>query len=95
MRSALAVGDSAAMRAAALARKLTGVALDYVVMTQWCKPFSPKALAENSATTRQIMGILGHDDIQHAELYTREAEQRGLAADGMEKLVDWRKKPSG
>src|ERR1700736_4308089 len=28
MRSALAVGDSAAMRAAALARKLTGVALD-------------------------------------------------------------------
>jgi site-specific recombinase XerC len=98
---------------------------DHVVMTQWGKPFSAKALgmrmqkwtaaagippghtlhglrktlgkalAENSATTRQIMGILGHDDIQHAELYTREAEQRGLAADGMEKLVDWRKKPVG
>jgi site-specific recombinase XerD len=44
-------------------------------------------LAESGATTRQIMAILGHDDINHAELYTREAEQRRLAADGMRKLT--------
>jgi integrase len=47
-----------------------------------------KMLAESGATTRQIMAILGHDDINHAELYTREAEQRQLAADGMRKLTD-------
>lgn len=46
-----------------------------------------KLLAENGATTRQIMAILGHDDIAHAELYTREAEQKRLAADGMKKLT--------
>jgi site-specific recombinase XerD len=90
---------------------------EYVVMTQYEKPFSAKALsrrmqdrtkaaglapghtlhglrktlgkmlAESGATTRQIMAILGHDDINHAELYTREAEQRRLAADGMELLT--------
>ena len=47
-----------------------------------------KLLAEGGATTRQIMSILGHDDINHAELYTREAEQRQLAADGMRTLTD-------
>jgi integrase len=46
-----------------------------------------KMLAESGATTRQIMAILGHDDIAHAELYTREAEQRLLATDGMDKLT--------
>jgi integrase len=88
-----------------------------ILVTQYGRPFSPKALgmrmqdwtkaaglppghtlhglrktlgkmlAERGATTRQIMAILGHDDIAHAELYTREAEQRVLAADGMEKLT--------
>jgi integrase len=90
---------------------------EYVVLTQWGKPFSVKALgmrmqgwtraaglapghtmhglrktlgkllAENCATTREIMAVLGHDCIQHAELYTREAEQRRLAAEGMKKLT--------
>jgi site-specific recombinase XerC len=90
---------------------------DYVLLTQYGRPFSPKALgmrmqdwtkaaglppgytlhglrktlgkllAEHGATTRQIMAILGHDDIAHAELYTREAEQKQLAADGMSKLT--------
>jgi site-specific recombinase XerC len=46
-----------------------------------------KMLAEASATTREIMAILGHDDIAHAELYSREAEQRRLADEGMRKLV--------
>jgi hypothetical protein len=46
-----------------------------------------KLLAEHGATTRQIMAILGHDDIAHAELYTREAEQKQLATDGMNKLT--------
>lgn len=89
---------------------------DTIVLTQYGKPFSHKALgmrmlawtraanigpgttlhglrktlgkllAEGSATTRQLMSILGHDDIAHAELYTREAEQKTLARDGMAKL---------
>lgn len=45
-----------------------------------------KMLAEGGATTRQIMAILGHSSIQHAELYTREAEQRILAKGGMDRL---------
>ena len=87
-----------------------------ILVTQYGKPFSPKALgmrmqdwtkaaglppghtlhglrktlgkrlAEGGATTRQIMAILGHDDIAHAELYTREAEQRRLANDGMKRI---------
>jgi integrase len=54
-----------------------------------------KKLAEGGATTRQIMAILGHDDIKHAELYTAEAEQRHLATEGMGKLVSMRRKPTG
>lgn len=46
-----------------------------------------KMLAEGGATTRQLMDILGHTSIQHAELYTREAEQRRLAGDGMRRLA--------
>lgn len=95
---------------------------EFVVMTAWGKPFSPKgltvrmrhwtkaaglppgytlhglrktlgkALAEHEATTRQLMGVLGHDNIEHAELYSREAEQKKLAAAGMEKLMNWRRK---
>jgi integrase len=98
---------------------------EYVVMTQWGKPFSPKALgmrmqkwteaagippghtlhglrktlgkalAEHGATTRQLMEVLGHDNIEHAELYSREAEQRLLAAAGMEKLANWRRPKGG
>ena len=47
-----------------------------------------KMLAEAGATTREIMAILGHDAIAHAELYTREAEQRDLASEGMRKLAN-------
>jgi len=52
-----------------------------------------KMLAESGATTRQIMAILGHDEIYHAELYTADAEQRqlatdGIAADGMRRLTE-------
>lgn len=46
-----------------------------------------KALAEHDATTRQLMEVLGHTDIKHAELYSREAEQRRLAEQGMAKLA--------
>jgi site-specific recombinase XerC len=90
---------------------------EHVLLTQYGRPFSPKALgmrmqgwtkaaglppghtlhglrktlgkllAEHGATTRQLMAILGHDDIAHAELYTREAEQKRLATDGMSKLT--------
>lgn len=46
-----------------------------------------KLLAETGATTRQLMGTLGHDDIAHAELYSREAEQERLARDAMTRLT--------
>jgi len=44
-------------------------------------------LAEAEATTREVMAVLGHDDIDHAELYTREAEQKKLARAAMHKLA--------
>ncbi len=46
-----------------------------------------KMLAEGGASTRQIMDTLGHDDIEHAELYSREAEQARLATDGMDRVI--------
>jgi Phage integrase family len=100
----------------------TDLTREFVVMTQWGKPFSPKALgmrmqkwtkaagippghtlhglrktlgkalAEHGVTTRELMDVLGHDNIAHAELYSKEAEQRIMAAAGMEKLVNWRRK---
>lgn len=42
-----------------------------------------KLLAEGGATTRQLMDTLGHSDIAHAELYSREADQERLARDGL------------
>jgi hypothetical protein len=103
----------------------TDLTREFVVMTQWGKPFSPKALgmrmqkwtkaagippghtlhglrktlgkalAEHGVTTRELMDVLGHDNIAHAELYSKEAEQRIMAAAGMEKLVNWRRKKGG
>lgn len=46
-----------------------------------------KMLAETGASTRQLMEVLGHDDIEHAELYSREASQAILARDGMSKVT--------
>lgn len=46
-----------------------------------------KMLAEGGATTRQIMDTLGHTNIKHAELYSREADQERLSRDGMSKVV--------
>lgn len=46
-----------------------------------------KMLAETGATTRQLMETLGHDDIEHAELYSRAAEQERLAKDAMTRLT--------
>ncbi|MQU72378.1 tyrosine-type recombinase/integrase [Sinorhizobium meliloti] len=56
-----------------------------------------KLLAETGATTRQLMDTLGHDDIEHAELYSREAEQQRLARDAMTRLTKrvHVKKPTG
>lgn len=56
-----------------------------------------KMLAEGGATTRQLMETLGHDDIEHAELYSREAAQAILARDGMSKVtrLEQRRKKSG
>lgn len=47
-----------------------------------------KMLAEGGASTRQLMEVLGHDDIEHAELYSREAEQALLATEGMDRVID-------
>jgi integrase len=54
-----------------------------------------KMLAESGATTREIMSILGHDSIAHAELYTREAEQKKLASAAMQKLARRCGEPAG
>jgi site-specific recombinase XerD len=39
--------------------------------------------AVNGATTKQLMAIFGWDSIKQAELYTRAAEQKQMAADAM------------
>jgi site-specific recombinase XerD len=44
-------------------------------------------LAEAEASTRQLMEVLGHDDIEHAELYSRQASQVRLAVQGMDRVV--------
>jgi integrase len=44
-------------------------------------------LAEADATTREIMEVLGHSNIEHAELYTREADKIRLAVKGMRKVA--------
>jgi integrase len=49
-------------------------------------------LAEGDASTRQLMDILGHDNIEHAELYSRDAEQIRLAHAGMAKVVSLRRR---
>ncbi|MEA3534252.1 tyrosine-type recombinase/integrase [Rhizobium sp. CC-YZS058] len=56
-----------------------------------------KLLAETGATTRQLMETLGHDNIEHAELYSRAAEQQRLARDAMSRLTRKYKagKPTG
>lgn len=43
-----------------------------------------RCLAEAGATTRQIMAVLGHKSLAEAENYTREAEQRRLAQQGID-----------
>ncbi len=48
-------------------------------------------LANSGASTRQIMDTLGHTDIKHAELYSKEAEQIRLARDGMASVVQFMK----
>lgn len=44
-------------------------------------------LAEAKPSTRQLMDVLGHDDIDHAELYSREASQVSPAVQGMDRVV--------
>lgn len=47
-----------------------------------------KILAEEGATTRELMEVLGHASIQHAELYSREADQARMAKSGMGKAAN-------
>lgn len=44
-------------------------------------------LAEAGCTTRQIMAITGHASLSEVERYTREADQRQLASDAMERFI--------
>lgn len=46
-----------------------------------------KLLTEGGASTRQVMRTLGHDDIEHAELYSRKAEQVLMATERMDQVV--------
>lgn len=43
-----------------------------------------RCLAEAGATSRQIMAILGHKTLAEAERYTREADQKRLAREGID-----------
>lgn len=45
-----------------------------------------KLLAEQGATTRELMDALGHDAIEHAALYSREAEQEAMAKEAFRKV---------
>jgi integrase len=45
-----------------------------------------KVLAEEGATTRELMEVLGHESITHAELYSKEAEQARMARSAMAKV---------
>ena len=45
-----------------------------------------KLLAEEGATTRELMDALGHDAIAHAELYSREAAQETMAKSAFDKV---------
>ena len=47
--------------------------------------------AENGATTKQLMAIFGWDSIRQAEIYTRAAEQKRMAADAH--LIEARDEP--
>lgn len=54
-------------------------------------------LAESDASTRQLMETLGHSNIAHAELYSREASQTRLAVQAMDKvsrMEETRRKPA-
>lgn len=46
-----------------------------------------KLLAEGGVSTRQLMDVLGHDDMHHAELYSREAEQVLMATEAMDRMA--------
>lgn len=46
-----------------------------------------KTAAEAGASTRELMDVLGHSNIAHAELYSREAAQAVLAKSAMAKVT--------
>jgi integrase len=48
-----------------------------------CRKAGATIAAENGATTKQLMAIFGWDSMQHAELYTRAADQKRLASEAM------------
>lgn len=72
-----------------------------VRMSDWCREAGIPAgytmhglrkalgvkIAEADATTRQLMEMLGHNNIAYAELYSREASQARLAVQAMEKVT--------
>jgi hypothetical protein len=41
------------------------------------------------------MDVPGHDNIEHPELYSREAGQRLMVASAMDKIWNWRRKAGG
>ncbi len=46
-----------------------------------------KLMAEGGTSTRQLMSVLGHENLEHAELYSRDAEQAVMAVEAMDKVV--------
>ena len=53
----------------------------------FCKAAATRA-AENGATAHELMAIFGWVDIKEAELYTRAANRKKLAADNLAILAD-------
>jgi hypothetical protein len=47
-----------------------------------------RRLAEAQATERQIASILGHSDIRRSQIYTRDADKKLMAHDGMALLTE-------
>ena len=48
-------------------------------------------MAEAGSTQYQIMSVMSHTEARTSEIYTKDVERRGLAADGLKSLgaLDW------
>lgn len=67
-----------------MAEAITAAGLSDACRLHGLRKSAGRCLAEGGATTKQIMAILGHKTLSEAERYTKEAEQRSLAQQGID-----------